>query len=372
LSKVKLLYIIGDLGYGGAEKHLTHVLRELDKSKYQPFVACFRKKGQYLPEIEKLNIPVINLGVGRIYNLKGIIKIFSISSFINKNKINIVQSYLYGANFFGAISARIAGVPAITSNRNVTSLLSKKQMLLHKAANKLATVITAVSEEVRRSDIEQGTPPDKIVTIYNGVEIQKAKISIDKVLAQKIELGLDPDCAVIGTVANLHLRKDHRNLLHAATRVVSIIPKVQFLLVGNGHLREELEKLTEDLNLKNKVIFAGHRSDVPELLSLMDIFVLPSLTEGMSNALLEAMAAELPCVATKVGGNPEVVQDGVTGFVVSPKDPESMAGAIIKLLQDKDLASKMGKSGQHEVMTNFTIDRMVSQLEQLYERLLSN
>ncbi len=337
MSKIRLLYIIGHLGVGGAENHLAQVLKRLDKNNYQPFVACFQKKGMYLPAVERLGIPVINLVIKRIYNLHGIKKIFSLLTFIRKNKIDIIHSYLLGSNMLGTIVAKLAGIPVIISDRNVNLLLNNRQMLLHKTASRLATVITAVAEKVRLINIEQGIPPDKIVTIYNGVELPKSKTAIN-ILAKKREMGLDPACAVIGTVATLHHRKGHQYLLRAAAKIVSNLPEVQFLLIGDGPLREELENLTERLNLNHKVIFAGHRDDVSKLLPLIDLFVLPSLAEGMSNALLEAMATGLPCVTTDVGGNGEVLLDGVTGFLVPAGDSEKLADAALTLLLNKDMA----------------------------------
>ncbi|MBI5788300.1 MAG: glycosyltransferase [Candidatus Schekmanbacteria bacterium] len=365
-----MLYIIGDLAHGGAEKHLVHVLKNLNRTKFEPSVACFRKIGQYLPQVEALNIPVINLGVRKVYNFQGISKILSFSKFVKEQKIDIIHAYLYKANIFGTLVAKNVGIPVIISNRNVNSLMRFREKLIHKKISALADKITAVSDEVKSQDLELGIPADKIITIYNGVEIPNRQL-VD-IPNKKRELGLNSDDVVIGTVANLAPRKGHKYLLEAAAKIIAVKPSVKFLLIGDGGLKQELLETARNLKLGKNVIFAGHREDVAELLAVMDIFVLPSLGEGMSNALLEAMAAGLPCVATNVGGNPEVVQDGVTGFIVPPKEPDKIAEAVCRLLADKQMALALGMKGKKRVMSKFTVREMVLQMERLYWDCLSH
>jgi glycosyltransferase involved in cell wall biosynthesis len=176
---------------------------------------------------------------------------------------------------------------------------------------------------------------------------------------------------LLGLVARLHRQKGLGDLLAAVAWVRERVPDVRLLLIGEGELRDELEAQARALGLSGAVIFAGIRTDVAEIVAALDIFVLPSLWEGTSNAVLEAMAAGLPIVATAVGGTPEVVVDGVTGLLVPPRDPSALAGALVTLLQDADLRHRMGRAGRERVKQYFSLERMVRRTEALYEELLS-
>jgi glycosyltransferase involved in cell wall biosynthesis len=215
-------------------------------------------------------------------------------------------------------------------------------------------------------------PPPKVFLIPNGVEIKvftEANQSLVEALAQ--EWKIRSHTPVIGTLARLHEQKGHSYLLDAVAQLRREIPDVKALVVGDGELRPSLEQRTQALRLSDSVIFTGTRRDVPEILALLDVFVLPSLWEGLPIALLEAMAAGLPVVATRVGGVPEVVVDGETGLLVPPRDPDALSEAILTLLQDPDLRQKMGQAGQERVREYFSVERMVEETEALYERLLA-
>ena len=160
-------------------------------------------------------------------------------------------------------------------------------------------------------------------------------------------------------------------MLRAALKVIRIFPEAIFLLVGDGRERPSLEKTTSSLGIKDSVIFAGMRKDVPEILSILDVFVLPSLNEGLPMALLEAQAAQIPVVATRVGAIPDVLENGVTGMLIPPKDPQAIAEAIIMILSDKQLASGIAQKGFERVRDNFSSEKMASKYLSIYRELLS-
>jgi glycosyltransferase involved in cell wall biosynthesis len=178
------------------------------------------------------------------------------------------------------------------------------------------------------------------------------------------------DVPLVGSVGRLHPQKDFATLLAAIAQVRKRIPTVRLLLVGDGELRDELESQSRSLGLSEIVTFAGSRTDVPEILAAVDVFTLSSLWEGMSNAALEAMAAGLPVVATAVGGTPEVVVDEVTGLLVPPHDPTSLAGALTTLLREPALRRRMGQAGRERVQEQFSVERMVCRTEALYTEML--
>jgi glycosyltransferase involved in cell wall biosynthesis len=208
-----------------------------------------------------------------------------------------------------------------------------------------------------------GLPPEKLGVIYNGVQVPETSASPREARAK---LGLPLDGQVIGTVSRLYLVKGIDFLIRALAQM----DDAALAIVGDGPERAALETLADTLGVAGRIHWTGHRRDVPTLLPAFDLYVQPSLHEGMSNTILEAMAAGLPVVATAVGGTPEVVDDGVTGLLVPPRDPDALAGVIVRLLRDLDLRRKMGRAGQERVRRHFSLEQMVRQTQALYERLL--
>jgi glycosyltransferase involved in cell wall biosynthesis len=192
-----------------------------------------------------------------------------------------------------------------------------------------------------------------------------------KTLSARQALGIELGFPVLGTVSSLNPHKGHTYLLEAATKVLEIFPTAQFLLVGDGRMKEELEIKAQNLNLLSSIKFLGIRKDIPEILAVIDIFVLPSSSrEGLGISLLEAMAAEKPVVASDIGGIPEVVIDGETGFLVPPKNSHDLAGAIIELLKNPAKAALMGQQGRQRVKEKFTTQQMLENIDELYTSFL--
>jgi glycosyltransferase involved in cell wall biosynthesis len=197
-------------------------------------------------------------------------------------------------------------------------------------------------------------------------------IAADENRRLRTELGIASTDPVIGVVGSLYPVKGHHHLLAAVPQVLRVYPQATFLIVGKGDLEDSLREEVMRRGLERAVRFLGYREDVPNLLSIMDIFVLPSLSEGLSLALLEAMAAGKPVVATNVGGNPELVRDGVTGFSVPPQDPDAIAGGILSLLGDERRRKIFGDNGRQRVKQYFSLEAMADNYQKLYETCLEN
>lgn len=374
-KKIRVLYVIGGLSIGGTERQLIELVKNLDRRLYEPLICCERG-GDLVVEAERLGIKVKILSKKEV-SLKNPFAFLSvvrnIYNLFRDEKIDILQSCSVDIyTYIGLTLARFAGIPVIISTRrSMEHFKSRFHFLADAIVNRFTDVIIANSEAVKRDVIQkERIEADKIRIIYNGVEPGRYKVRIDK-CQKKMEFGISGNCPVVGIIANLFYYKGHREFLHSAKVARKKISNVKFLIFGQDNgIKKELETLAVKLGIKRSVVFAGLRHDIPEILQIIDIQVLSSYEEGFSNVILEGMAAGKPLVVTDVGGNPEAVINGKTGIVVPPKNSDKLAEAIIKLLENPQLAQKMGEEGRKRVRENFGIGKMVSQTEDLYNELM--
>jgi len=274
-------------------------------------------------------------------------------------------------NTVGLAASWLTGIPLVATvhGKNYYAERFRRRFAYRLVAN-LSGQMIAVSEDVRRFLAEHvGIPGNRIRVIPNGVPVNGAR-SYEKVVVLRETLGLSRNTRVVAAVGSLYPVKGHTYLIDAAVHVVRRCPDVTFLIAGRGGLREELEAQASSLGVTPFIRFLGHRDDVPDLLGVCDVFVLPSLSEGMPLALLEAMAAGIPSVATRVGGVGEAIEDGESGLLVPPGDSHALAESIIKLLEDRTLARQMGQYARDVVARRFSVSRMVDDYKKIYARLI--
>lgn len=369
---MKILYIIDSfIKMGGAEKNLIQLALGLKgRGEHVQMVFCL-KGGPLVHALSKQGIEVLDLQLERVYGVAALKAVMKIVSYVKKNEIDLIMTYHLGSDFLGIILSILCGIPIISSRRDMGFSLRKRHIVFYMFANRFFDAITAVSNAVKESICEkQKADPKKISVVYNGIDSSIFLIEADRSHLKK-EMGLDPNSAIVGCFAHLWPIKGHKYLIEAAVIVLKKIPETQFLLVGgydSGEAKKTYKKLvelTEKKNVIDKIIVAGSRDDIPLILSLVDISVIPSLSEGFSNSILEAMAAAKPVVATDVGGNPEAVIDGKTGHLVPPADPKAMADALLKLLLYPELRCEMGLKGRQRVETEFSLNGMVNRYEDL-------
>ena len=227
--------------------------------------------------------------------------------------------------------------------------------------------MVAVSEDLKQFVLDRtGIPADRVQVIYNGVD-EAPEADPAGIAQYRRDLGLSDDELVVGVVGNLYPVKGQTYLLDAVPQVLQTCPKTTFLLIGRGELEVPLKTKVKTLGIEEKVRFLGLRHDVPKLLAIMDVFAMPSLSEGLSIALLEAMAAGKPVVVTHVGGNPELVVHNETGLLVPPKDAAALASALRTCLEDKELATRFGRNGRKRLEQSFGLSPMVNHYQQLYQ-----
>jgi glycosyltransferase involved in cell wall biosynthesis len=379
VPKIRIVYLLPNVESGGTERHVLALARSLDRSRFSLSLVTTAGGGTLYKEFSEI-LPVTVMGEpehGRRFRtgpLEHVKTIRALVRMLRENLPDILHAYLPAANVIGPVAAKLAGAGRVIISKRALSDYKAKFPILRKVeplGNLLADVILVNSDAVRR-DVErtESFHEGKFRKIYNGVAPVSAwtREEVERFRASQ-EI---PRCAtVVLTVSNFYSYKGHKDLVEAAPRVVATRPEVLFLLVGrdSGTMERTRERVRQ-LGLEGHVRFLGNRADVPDLVRASDLFVHPSHEEGFSNAILEAMAGGLPVVACEVGGNPEVVRDDVTGLLVPPRDPERLAAAMRGLLDDGEKRRRMGEEGRRRASEEFPLDRMVKEMEALYESVL--
>jgi glycosyltransferase involved in cell wall biosynthesis len=264
-------------------------------------------------------------------------------------------------------AARAAGVPVVLRTEHLPYLITEpRQRRDHERLVSSVDCLVCVSEEARFSFVRAGVPPRKLRVIRNGILVPPSGPGRTET---RVRLGLEPGAPIVLTVGRFTEQKGHRDLLAAVPAVLIRAPRARFLWAGRGPLEEELRQRVRALGLEPHVLLLGQRDDAPDLMAAADLFVLPSLFEGLPLVVLEAMAAGLPVVGTRVCGNAEVIVDGVTGRLVPPGQPTALAEAVLQVIRQPDLAGRWGRAGRRRVEREFSARRMATETSALYDEL---
>lgn len=325
--------------------------------------------------VKPIIIPRLRRNVDPVGGLITLIKLYRL---MRRQKPHIVHTHTATAGLLGRLAAKLAGVPVVvhTFHGHVLHgyfgpILSKALVWMERFLARLSDRIVTVSEGQRRELAGYGVAPlEKITVVPLGFELEDLLACESQRGELRRELDLADDDKLIGIIARLVPIKNHRLFLQAAQVVAEAVPQARFLVVGDGELREELETYTRDLGLEGSVLFTGWRRDLPRLYADLDVVALTSINEGTPVSLIEAMAAGVPVVATAVGGVPDVVVDGETGYLVEAGDVKGMTEAIIELLRSPEKASEMGSTGREAVYPRFAAQTLIANVERLYAELL--
>jgi len=367
---IKILRVITWLPWGGIEKRMVEVLKRLDRDKFLPLVCCLRsKEGVYEKELEKEGIKVVKLNFRSRLDPGGL---RNLSKLMKAEKVDVVHSHMYRANIPSLIAAKLAGVPVkIVQVHNIEDWKKKREWAAERIFYRWADKIVGVSRAVL--DYERKFvkfPKDKTFVLYNGINLEEfEEYEADKKL--KLSLGIPERAKVVGLVARLHPDKGQDIILEVARDIKERVGEVFFMFIGSGGYGEALREKAGEKGIDDFVVFTGAVKDIKPYYSIMDVSVLPSRIEGFSNVILESFASGIPVIATRTGGNPEIIEEGENGFLVDYGDRERLKEKIIKLLQDDDLREGMGKNARKKV-EKFSLQRMVEETERLYEGLWYN
>nr|WP_242836758.1 glycosyltransferase family 4 protein [Desulfotomaculum nigrificans] len=376
LSKIKVLHVVRPAA-GGMKNHLLDLVRLTDKTRYEVTVAC-PPGSQMWNDLVKLGINTLPISlVGELSPGKDYAAVRTLTKYLHKSETMILHAHSSKGALVGRLAAIIARTPVVifTAHNSIfyeewprwkKKLFATVERFLARFTDRIITVSEALKQEL----IEQENIPAKqLTTIYNGIDTDKFSAQVDTLAIRK-SLNIPELGPVIGTIARLAPQKGVSYFLKSASLLKEY--QANFLVVGDGPLRQDLEQEAAELGLQNRVTFAGRRENIAEILAAIDIFVLPSVTEGLPLTILEAMAAGKPVVATRVGGIPEAIQEGKTGIVVPPKDPEALAVALAGLLGERERAVRMGINGQKFVQEKFGVAGMVNRTMELYQQLLED
>ena len=291
---------------------------------------------------------------------------------IRELKPVVVHSFLPLVTFMGALAGRVLRVPLVITSRRALGTHQERHAVLRpldRLANRLSHFVTVNSRAVWDDVVSRDhVDPNKLVLIYNGIDARPFELASEAREELRNHRGLRDSDKVIVVVGNLIPYKGHRDFIRAASHVKKRIPEATFWLVGEDRgIQKDLERRAQDLGIHDCLVFMGRRTDIPNILAASDLLVLPSDEEGFSNVILEGMAAGLPVVATRVGGNPEAIVEGVTGWLVSPRSPKQLAAKIIDLLINPEKARSWGEQGRERIKEHFRVERMVENHLLLYQ-----
>ena len=364
-AKLRILLVIDELDVGGTEQQIVELVRCLPRTRYAPIVCCFRY-GRKAAEIERLGTRVVHLKKRGRIDL-GLVR--DLVRLIRAERIDVVQTFLIGANLWGRLAALIARVPVvIASERNVDVWEEPLKRGLGRLLLALGTDrIVANAEAVRSYLIDRGAAPKRVVTIRNGVDMERFAGALD-VASLRRSLRLAVDDQVAAVVARLEPQKGHAIVLEAVAQLRDRFPRLRYLFVGGGSAETAIRAEVARRGLEDRVLFTGFRTDSADLIRAADFSILVSTKEGLSNTLLESLAAGRPVIASRVGGNAEVVSSDV-GLLVPPRDPAALAQAIAQLANDPTAAARMGEQGRERAAREFSVPRMAAETAALYEEL---
>jgi glycosyltransferase involved in cell wall biosynthesis len=361
VTTARILNVVPTLMCGGTENQFMALARTLDRTRFDVEFACLRRWGPFVDELVEKRIPLTEYQVSTFRSMHVFAQQARLARHIARQQVQIVHAY----NFYGNVIASI---------RDCSPYLTPMQKRVQRYACQFADRILVNADAVKDWLVKDGYDPSKITIIPNGVDLSRFDGAPEPGRLRR-ELGLPDGTPLVAVVSRLTRLKGLEYFLEAAAAMRTSVPDARFLVVGETSPMDrpylgELQQYAERLGVADRVIFTGLRTDVPTLLASVNVAVMPSLNEALSNVLLESMASGAPTVATRVGGTPEALVDGVTGLLVPPADTTALAAAIVRLLNDPPLAAHLGRAARMRIADAYSVKRMVRATEDVYHELL--
>ena len=369
----RVFFLVDSFEIGGTETQAVELALRLDPARYAVTLGCLQMRGPLLAKLEGSTVSVMEWNArGGVNSPRGLYQILRLARFLRREGFDVVHAHDLWSNLLAIPAARLAGTPvSISSRRDLAHLAwyTPQRRKFLRYLQSLSSAVLVNSGQIRDQLIhEDGFRPESIRVVHNGIDVNHFR----RLVRQRGQLfpGLE-DRTLIVCTGNMHTDvKGHPTLIEAARSMCAKFPQIKFVLIGGGEKRSEFQSKVSELGLDPNFLFLGSRQNVSEILACCDIAVLPSQAEGFSNALLEYMAIGLPTVATDVGGNPEVIENGITGLLVRPSDPTALAAAISSLLENPHFAAQLGAAGRERVRRHFDFAQLTSNVDALYTELL--
>lgn len=361
-------HVIDELPPDGAERLIVDILKYRSPD-FCFSVVCLVRGGEIEAELSKLGIPVIILGRRSKYDLS---LLWRLVAWLRSENVKIVHTHLFTADTYGRIAAKLAGTQGIFSTKHNTNLWpSRIHFIIDWLLSWITTRVIGCTKEVAEILYRAYFPENRILAISNGIDLERFQYDRSSKITARAIWNISSDIPLLALVGRLHPQKGHGDLIEVLARLRDEEIKFFCLFVGSGELSQELAKKIKKYDLETSIIFTGQRNDIPLILRTIDIFVMPSHSEGLPMALLEAMACACPVVASSVGGIPSVIQDGVNGLLVPPSDQDALYQALHRLLIDRETRLSLGRAGEETVRQYYNAATTAQSYETLYRRALA-
>lgn len=362
--RIRVMHLVFSLDTGGLENGVVNLCNRLDPSRFQPTICVFRGGGELESRVEVPRVGLLT--VARWRNNDPTLPL-RLAVHLRKRRIDLLHTHSWGTLVEGLVAARLARTPLIVHGEHGILETKRHQLFIQRCLWRRTHQVTAVASPLAdRMARSVGFPRNQIRSIPNGVDTDRFCPRPERRACMRSQFGLPQKGVVIGTVARLVPVKNHEGLLKAMAALTQSGKQVHLALAGNGPLLADLRSIAAGLNLNGRVHFLGDLDNVHEFLNALDLFVLNSRSEGMSNTILEAMSCGLPVVATNVGANSELVIEGQSGLLIPSDNPQVLAEAIVKLVDNQSLRRRMGEQGRARIERDYGIARMVRDYSQLY------
>ena len=362
LSVQRVAYVIWSLGLGGAEQVVIRLATALDRNRFEPFVCCLNEPGEFASQAARVGIEVLAFHKRHAVDAAVIARL---TDTFRRRSVDVVHTHLWGANLWGRIAARLAGVGrVVVTEHNVDVWKRGYHLFIDRRLASSAHELIAVSRQVREFYESHSVGTGRWRVVYNGIDTARP-LARGRGEAYRA-LGIPEGSPVVGMVGRIVAAKAPEVFLEAIAIASSRVPTLRALVIGDGPLRADAEERARRLGIGDRTVFTGVRGDVPDLLAGMDVLAFSSTREGLSIAMLEAMAAGVPVVATNVGGNPELIESGSSGQLVPAGDTPALAAKIADVLLDENLSERLRANARRRVEDHFSLAAMVASHEALY------
>lgn len=374
-KRIKVLLLIDEAAIGGGQRHVLLLAGGIDKNKFDVTVAC-ELKGYLVDELHKINIQTVPITLKNNFNPLTLYKMIKL---LKNLKPDVLHTHGGTSGFWGRIASKLYKVPAVVHTFHGIHYLTKPMNFkkwIFKMIDRYLKIFTDYTICVAEADLKKGLKAKVLKAntsgvVRNGIDIKYFERKEFWKEGREL-LNIPVDATVVGSIGRLHEQKGYKYLFDAAKYLIEKNKLIYFLIIGEGELRSDLERYVCSLHIRDNVIFAGARTDIPKILTLFDLFVLSSLWEGLPLVLLEAMASRVPIVATAVDGVKEIIEHNHDGILIPPKSSQAIKNGINILLNDKKFATNLTINAYKKVTTKFCSQKMVSDIEDIYINTLSN